>query len=65
MLLLLLSTTAALRLHVTPLRATAPRPPRSAVRMLLGNATQPASLEDLCNVEHLNKPSLEVIYDTV
>jgi chlorophyllide a reductase subunit X len=26
---------------------------------------QPASLEDLCNVEHLNKPSLEVIYDTV
>ena len=26
---------------------------------------QPASLEDLCNVEHLNKPSLEVIYDTI
>ena len=26
---------------------------------------QPASLEDLCNAEHLNKPSLEVIYDTV
>jgi len=26
---------------------------------------QPASLEDLCNVEHLNKPSLEVIYDSV
>ena len=26
---------------------------------------QPASLEDLCNVENLNKPSLEVIYDTV
>ena len=26
---------------------------------------QPASLEDLCNVESLNKPSLEVIYDTV
>ena len=26
---------------------------------------QPASREDLCDVEHLNKPSLEVIYDTV
>jgi chlorophyllide a reductase subunit X len=26
---------------------------------------QPAKLEDMCNVEHLNKASLEVIYDSV
>jgi chlorophyllide a reductase subunit X len=26
---------------------------------------QPASLEDLCDIETLNKPSLEVIYDSI
>jgi chlorophyllide a reductase subunit X len=26
---------------------------------------EPAKLEDLCSVEHLNKPSLEVIYDAI
>ena len=26
---------------------------------------QPATLSDLCDVEALNKPSLEVVYDTV
>ena len=26
---------------------------------------EPASIEDLCSAEHLNKPSLEVIYDSI
>ena len=26
---------------------------------------QPATLADLCNVETLNKPSLEVVYDSI